>query len=172
MNDTSFFIEEGKEHRFAALYMSSDSMPSMLKKRKKGLKDKEPAKLVDITRSVQYHYDREKNKFLSGGGGLVSTLSDYMKFSKMLLNGGRTDNGVQIISPKTLQFMTMNHLPNNRDIASLSTPGYKELSAPGIGFGLGFSVVLESDHQTAGCRVSDGSAQISSAGTFAWGMTL
>jgi CubicO group peptidase (beta-lactamase class C family) len=69
--------------------------------------------------------------FFSGGGGLVSTTMDYMRFCQMLLNGGELD-GVRILSPTTVELMSRNHLP--RDM--------KEY-APGRGFGLDFSVVLD-----------------------------
>ena len=72
--------------------------------------------MIDISAITDYRYDKNKNKFLSGGGGLVSTLYDYLKFSQMLLNNGRSQDGkTQIISPKTLKFMTINHLPNNNN---------------------------------------------------------
>ena len=170
MNDTSFFVHKDKMDRFAKVYMSSLSQatfkpdPSKSKK-KKNIEDK----LIDISHTVAHNYDGSK-KFLSGGGGLVSTLDDYMSFCKMLLNGGKTENGVNIISPKTLEFMTMNHLPGDSDLISLTTDGYKELSQPGIGFGLGFSVILNDvDKGLNGRRVSDGSGQLSSVGSFAWG---
>lgn len=69
--------------------------------------------------------------FFSGGGGLVSTTSDYMRFCLMLLNGGELD-GVRILSPTTVDLMTRNHMP--RDVPERS---------PGQGFGLDFSVVLD-----------------------------
>ncbi len=77
--------------------------------------------------------------FLSGGGGLCSTLSDYHRFCRMLLNGGALD-GVQIISPKTLELMTANHLPGGKDLTELSQSLFSEADNAGIGFGLGFAV--------------------------------
>lgn len=77
-------------------------------------------------------------KFLSGGGGLLSTLSDYHRFCRMLLNGGALD-GVQIISPKTLDLMTANHLPDNKDLTQLSQSLFSEAENAGVGFGLGFA---------------------------------
>ena len=170
MNDTSFFIDNDKMHRFANLYMSSLSTPAMISKRRrrergKKVDDNKKEHLIDITNAVSHNYDKKKNKFLSGGGGLICTLNDYMLFCKMLLNGGKSNDGnTRIISPKTLEFMTINHLKDNKDIISLTTDGYKELSQPGIGFGLGFSVILNE-----GRRASDGSGQISSCGSFSWG---
>lgn len=67
----------------------------------------------------------------SGGGGLVSTTMDYMRFCQMLLNGGEL-GGVRILSPTTVDMMRANHLP--RDMGEYT---------PGSGFGLDFSVVLD-----------------------------
>lgn len=84
--------------------------------------------------------------FFSGGGGLVSTTMDYMRFCQMLLNGGELD-GVRLLSPTTVEMMSTNHLP--REIGEY---------APGLGFGLDFSVVLD--------PVEAGSV---SAGEYSWG---
>jgi CubicO group peptidase (beta-lactamase class C family) len=64
-------------------------------------------------------------KMLSGGGGLVSTMDDYLLFSRMLLNGGALE-GTRLLSPKTVDFMTRNHLDGTFE--------------PGWGFGLGVRV--------------------------------
>jgi CubicO group peptidase (beta-lactamase class C family) len=77
--------------------------------------------------------------YLSGGGGLCSTLPDYHRFCRMLLNGGALDD-VQIISPKTLELMTANHLPGGKDLTQLSQSLFSEADNAGIGFGLGFAV--------------------------------
>ena len=71
--------------------------------------------------------------FFSGGGGLVSTAMDYVRFCQMLLNGGELD-GVRILSPLTVNLMRRNHLP--KDMVEM-TPG------SGTGFGLDFAVVLD-----------------------------
>jgi CubicO group peptidase (beta-lactamase class C family) len=78
----------------------------------------------------------------SGGGGLVSTATDYLRFCRMLLNGGTLD-GAQILSPKTIELMTLNHLPGNADLPALSRSLFSEANFNGIGFGLGFSVILD-----------------------------
>jgi CubicO group peptidase (beta-lactamase class C family) len=77
--------------------------------------------------------------FYSGGGGLVSTAADYLKFCQMLLNGGQA-NGVRFLSRKTLAFMTLNHLPGGKDLTELSRSMFSEAAYAGIGFGLGFAV--------------------------------
>ncbi len=80
--------------------------------------------------------------FESGGGGLASTLADYHRFCQMLLNGGALD-GVQIISPKTLELMTANHLPGGGDLTQHSKSLFSEAENAGIGFGLGFACNID-----------------------------
>jgi CubicO group peptidase (beta-lactamase class C family) len=72
---------------------------------------------------------RVVQKWESGGGGLVSTTMDYARFTQMLLNGGSL-NGKRLVSPKTVAYMTADHL--GAGVASGPGPGY--------GFGLGFAV--------------------------------
>ncbi|GAB1262888.1 serine hydrolase domain-containing protein [Aurantivibrio plasticivorans] len=92
-----------------------------------------------------------KTTFESGGGGLVSTAQDYLTFCQMMLNGGSI-NGVQILSPKTVSYMTRDHLPGILG----NTSGVP--NRPGFGFGLGFAVTT--DPVAAGT--------ISSAGEYYW----
>ncbi|PTA42702.1 serine hydrolase [Micromonospora sp. RP3T] len=94
----------------------------------------------------------------SGGGGLVSTAADYHRFTQFLLRGGELD-GVRLLGPRTVRFMTRNHLPGGRDLASFSPEGFSETVLDGIGFGLGFAVVLD----PVPARVP------SSVGEFYWG---
>ena len=82
------------------------------------------------------------HKFQSGGGGLASTLADYHRFCRMLLNGGALD-GVQIISPKTLELMTANHLPGGGDLTQHSRSLFSEAEMAGTGFGLGFAQIID-----------------------------
>lgn len=79
-------------------------------------------------------------QLLSGGGGLVSTADDYMRFARMLLNGGALE-GVRILSPKTVAWMTRNHLPADMEPAH-GVYGQGD----SIGFGLGFAVVDDAAH--------------------------
>ncbi len=95
---------------------------------------------------------------LSGGGGLISTASDYERFTRMLLRGGVLD-GARILSPRTISLMTQNHLAGGADLGTLSTGGFAETSFEGIGFGLGFAVVEDPRP----------SKTISSPGEFYWG---
>jgi CubicO group peptidase (beta-lactamase class C family) len=83
-----------------------------------------------------------KHRFESGGGGLASTTADYLRFCQMLMNGGALD-GVQIISPKTLELMTANHLPGGGDLTQHSKSLFSEAENAGIGFGLGFAVNMD-----------------------------
>ena len=82
------------------------------------------------------------------GGGLVSTARDYLRFSQMLLNGGALD-GVRILSPKTIELMTANHLGE-------LPMGFR---GRGAGFGLGFGLVLNPGEV----------GEVSSAGEYNWG---
>lgn len=91
-------------------------------------------------------------KFESGGGGLVSTAHDYARFLQMLLNGGTLD-GKRYLSPKTIEYMTADHM------GTAVVPGPLYLPGPGYGFGLGFAV-----------RKANGEAAYTSpAGEYYWG---
>jgi CubicO group peptidase (beta-lactamase class C family) len=96
--------------------------------------------------------------FLSGGGGMVGTLSDYQRFADMLGFGGVLD-GERIIGRKTLEYMTLNHLPGGRTLNELGQSTFSEASMDGMGFGLGFSSLVD----------PAANAAVSSFGEFAWG---
>lgn len=81
-------------------------------------------------------------KLVSGGGGLVSTALDYHRFCTMLLNGGELD-GARIVGRKTIELMTMNHLPGGADLSTLSKSLFSEAANAGTGFGLGFAVNID-----------------------------
>jgi CubicO group peptidase (beta-lactamase class C family) len=99
-----------------------------------------------------------KHSFQSGGGGLASTIADYHRFCRMLLNGGALD-GAQIISPKTLELMTANHLPGGGDLTMHSKSLFSEAEMAGIGFGLGFA-----------CNIDPAATMLpGSKGEFYWG---
>jgi CubicO group peptidase (beta-lactamase class C family) len=93
-------------------------------------------------------------KYQSGGGGLVGTASDYLKFSVMLLNGGRLGN-VQLLGKKTVEYMTADHL------------GSIPIDAPGLGFGLGFQVRREAGIATLAGSVGE-YGWAGNAGTLFW----
>ncbi len=95
---------------------------------------------------------RVAGQWESGGGGMVSTAMEYARFAQMLLNGGTLD-GKRYLSPKTLGYMTSDHLGT----AIATTPLY--LPGPGHGFGLGFAVR----------KTSGEAAYPAEAGTYYWG---
>jgi CubicO group peptidase (beta-lactamase class C family) len=90
---------------------------------------------------------RKPPTMLSGGGGLVSTAADYHRFLQMLLHradspAGELD-GVRLLSPRTVAYMGRNHLPGNQDLERFGRPLNAESPQRGVGFGLGFAVVLD-----------------------------
>jgi CubicO group peptidase (beta-lactamase class C family) len=124
MHETSFVVREDQAERFAACYLPTpQGGMNLLDDPKKSAFLKSPT-------------------FYSGGGGLVSTADDYMKFCRMLLAGGQA-NGHRLISPSTLRLMTANHLPGGKDLTALSRSLFSESTNAGVGFGLGFAVVFD-----------------------------
>jgi CubicO group peptidase (beta-lactamase class C family) len=124
MRDTSFTIAEEQLARLACNY------------------ERQPdgsLRLIDAPQHSQYR-DRS---FFSGGGGLVSTAGDYFRFTAMLRNYGALD-GVRLLGRKTVALMTMNHLPGGQELTQLAQAGmFTETAYAGVGFGLGFSVMLD-----------------------------
>jgi CubicO group peptidase (beta-lactamase class C family) len=125
MTDTAFWCPPEKIGRFSSCYMPDGGG---------GLKLQD-----DATSST---YAKPPN-LESGGGGLVSTVHDYMRFCRMMLHGGRLD-GVQILSPKTVALFSLNHLPGNRELAEMTMPGmFSEGGYSGIGFSIGCGVNID-----------------------------
>ncbi|GAA3176510.1 serine hydrolase domain-containing protein [Blastococcus jejuensis] len=83
-----------------------------------------------------------KPAFLSGGGGLVSTAGDYLRFVELLRRGGSYDGG-RLLGPRTIAHMVRNHLPGNSDLETFGRPLFAETPLRGVGFGLGFSMVID-----------------------------
>jgi CubicO group peptidase (beta-lactamase class C family) len=138
MTDTDFHLPPEKHARFAANY-SPDGKGGLL--------------LIDDPAKSRYLKPRT---VCSGGGGLVSTAADYARFCQMMLNKGELD-GVRLLGRKTVELMTSNHLEG--DMADMGTPRFSESTYVGVGFGLGFSVMLDPAR-----------AQIlGSPGEYAWG---
>jgi CubicO group peptidase (beta-lactamase class C family) len=135
MTDTSFSCPEEKLDRLASLY---EHIPNG-----------EP-RLLEIPFL--------NTKMASGGGGLFSTMSDYHNFCSMLVNQGEF-NGTRLIGRKTLELMTVNHLPDNQDLTEMSESAFSETPYAGVGFGLGFSVMLDPAK----------SQTISDIGEYGWG---
>ncbi len=126
MGDTGFQLPADQVGRFAACY-------------RRGGPDESPYVLSDSPATSSYLAPKT---YFSGAGGLVSTAADYMRFATMLAGGGELD-GVHIIGRRTLQFMASNHLPGNCDLAAMGQPRFTETTMAGIGFGLGFAVLLD-----------------------------
>ena len=140
MNDTGFFVPEHGVSRLAALYQ-----PDPTTRR---------AKRLDAMGGAA----TRRPSLLGGGGGLVSSAHDYHRFMSMLANHGQLD-GVQLLSPRTMNMMTANHLPNNMDLSEFGRPLDLETTYDGVGFGLGFSVVVNPQKAKAH----------GSLGDFGWG---
>lgn len=140
MADTAFHVPADKKHRFTSNY---------------ALAPHEPLMIVDPFDASPY---LSPPVFLSGGGGLVGTVDDYQRFVDMLLNGGELD-GRRIIGRKTLEYMTINHLPEGKTLNELGQSLFSEAVMEGMGFGLGFSTLVDPARNGA----------VSSGGEFAWG---
>ena len=124
MRDTGFVVPDDKLSRFAASHRSVD----------KGVLE-----VVDDPATSRY---RTRRKYLSGGGGLVSTARDYARFCQMLLNGGELQ-GVRLLQSETVKEMTRNQLPI--EALPMRLGGFP---LPGTGFGLGVSVRLDTRSST------------------------
>jgi CubicO group peptidase (beta-lactamase class C family) len=141
MQDTGFWVPDEKVDRFAGCYR------------------RDADKKLVLTDDPQLSGYREEPSFLSGGGGLVSTTGDYLRFCQLLLGGGELD-GVRILGRKTVELMTANHLPGGQDLRAFALPGgYGEVGFAGMGFGLTVAVAKE----PAATQV------IGSAGEYMWG---
>jgi len=132
MEDTGFYVPAEKMGRFATLYKA------------------EEADNLGRDETLYWGDFSKLPRFLSGGGGLVSPASDYMRFCQMLLNGGELD-GVRLLSRKSVELMTANHLSEELIRSSLNIDG--------CGFGLGFAVLMDvAQSETLG-----------SEGEYSWG---
>lgn len=141
MHDTGFLVPDEEIGRFAASY---------------GRRHDKTLKLLDNPEKSTY---RRPPNFLSGGGGLVGTTEDYLRFCRMLLQGGEVD-GVRILGRKTIELMAMNHLPGGGELAEFAIPGsYGETGFDGVGFGLTMAVGLG----------PVATQSIGSSGDFYWG---
>ena len=140
MTDTAFWVGEDGAKDLAALYVA------------------EPG----TRRAVRYdplgRVALRPPDALLGGHGLVSTAADYHRFTRMLLGGGRLD-GTRLLGTRTLRYMTRNHLPGGVDLEAFGRPLFAETTFDGVGFGLGFSVVVDPVANKVPC----------SPGEFAWG---
>ncbi len=140
MSDTHFWVPDEKSDRLAALYSP------------------QPATLRAVRNEAMGRVWRQCPLCCLGGDGLISSAADYHRFTQMLLRGGELD-GVRLLSNRTLRYMTRNHLPGGVDLESFGRPLFAETTFDGIGYGLGFSVVLNPVANKV----------LSSSGEFAWG---
>jgi CubicO group peptidase (beta-lactamase class C family) len=131
MTDTGFYVPAEKSARFAAIYRSDGS-----------------GTLSPAENSATSPF-LAKPKLLSGGGGMVSTTRDYMRFLQMIAQGGQLD-GTRILKPETVALMTHNQLPPGVMPISMSVG-----KRPGVGFGLGFSVRVEPADQEPASRLAE-----------------
>jgi CubicO group peptidase (beta-lactamase class C family) len=127
MNDTAFWVPSDKIERFASCYVPGTGGCGLI------LQD-------DARESIYY---ATPPRLESGGAGLVSTAHDYLRFCRMMLNGGTLD-GVQILSPKTVALFSVNYLPDGREMADMAPPGmFGGTSYAGVGFSLGCGVNVD-----------------------------
>jgi CubicO group peptidase (beta-lactamase class C family) len=131
MTDTSFYVTDPARHARIVEPFKNDRA---------------------IGAGVDFNDPRVAQKWESGGGGMVGTVTDYARFTAMLMNGGTLD-GKRYLGPKTLAYMTSDHM------GSAIVPGPYYLPGPGYGFGLGFGVRKE-----AGVAAAAGSP-----GEYSWG---
>ena len=141
MPDTDFQVTPDNKDRLTQIYQPKGIKPGSFFAAATG-------KGVEVANQAVSDRFINGGNFESGGGGLVSTARDYLRFSQMMLNGGELD-GVRLLSPKTIELMTANHLG---DIPM----GF---GRRGSGFGLGFGLVLDPGEV----------GEVSSAGEFNWG---
>jgi CubicO group peptidase (beta-lactamase class C family) len=141
MNETGFWVPEDRVDRLARLYVPNP---------KNG-------RAVPAPEALGRGMNRPPT-MLGGGGGLAGTAADYLRFCHMLLGRGELD-GVRLLGSRTVDYMTRNHLPGGADLESFGRPLFAETSFDGVGFGLGFAVVLDA----AANKV------LRSTGEYSWG---
>ena len=140
MTETGFFIDEADTARLAAPYIPA-------------ARTQKATRIGDIGGSPT-----TRPTCLSGGGGLIGSSADYHRFTQMLLRGGELD-GARLLGPRTVAYMTRNHLPGDVDLEAIGRPLFAETTFDGVGFGLGFSVVKDPVKNKV----------LSLPGEFAWG---
>jgi len=141
MQDTGFAVPEDQAHRFSSLYRpASGAVMGAASPPVDPLKDRDPGLLLlDAVATSPY---LRSPRFYSGGGGLVSTMGDYCRFCQMLMDGGILGQ-TRLLSPKTIEYMRLNQLPNGADLAAMGQAVWSETNYEGIGFGIGWAVVID-----------------------------
>lgn len=149
MPDTAFYMDPAKLQRVAQLQID----PATNKRPEFGNSD-------DLT--------KEKVRWFSGGGGLLSTASDYARFCQMLVNGGELE-GVRLLSPKTLAVMTSDQVPPHASrVGQMQvTQDLNPFPELGQSFGLGFAVRTDMGHSAVSGSVGD-YFWAGAAGTYFW----
>jgi CubicO group peptidase (beta-lactamase class C family) len=147
MTDTDFHVPPEKVDRFAACYQRAPDALSVLQD--------DPATSPYLTPPA----------FISGGGGLIGTLSDYHRFCECLRRGGELD-GARLLGPRTLSLMRRNHLPGGKSVGEMALDGFSETGNAGVGFGLGFAMTL--DQMAAGTLGQDDYYWGGAASTIFW----
>lgn len=138
MEKTGFAVPKSAAKELTALYKTTT---------KGGLSLMDPGAESGFIEPVTRHH---------GGGGLVSVATDYMRFADMLRRGGEL-GGARLLSPKTVELMTSNHLGG--DMESMGQPTFGESNFRGVGFGLGMAVVIDPARAQL----------LTSAGEYFWG---
>ena len=123
MTDTGFSVSDADRPRLTALYAHDPATATAV-----------PFPGVDVI--------SPERKFLAGGHGLASTAADYHRFTQMLLRRGELD-GVRLLAPRTVDFMTANHLPGNATLTEFGRPLLDLACNEGYGFGLGLSPLVD-----------------------------
>jgi CubicO group peptidase (beta-lactamase class C family) len=139
MTETDFWVPAERRDRFARLYVRGPA----------------DGRATPMRRAPEL---AERPAMLGGGGGLTGTMHDYLRFCHLLLGRGELD-GVRLLGSRTVDYMTRNHLPGGADLETFGRPLFAETTFDGVGFGLGFSVMLD----PAANRV------LGSAGSYSWG---
>lgn len=135
MTDTAFEVSDDRVDRFASCYVKTDD---------------DPLRLMDPGLGTAYGAGKVRQH--SGGGGLTSTIDDYLRFAEMLRRKGELD-GQRLLAPRTVELMSTNALRG--DLASMGQPVFSEVSFDGIGFGLGVSVTIEPGLTKTACNQGD-----------------
>ena len=147
MGDTGFWVEGEAAGKLAALYAAGPQG--------------RPVRFDELGRRAL-----RRPSCLEGGTGLVSTAADYHRFTQALLRGGELD-GVRLLGSRTLAYMARNHLPGGADLESFGRRLFAETTFDGVGYGLGFAVLLD----PVANKVLSGPGELSwggSASTFFW----
>jgi CubicO group peptidase (beta-lactamase class C family) len=142
MNDTGFQVEAGEEKRLGATYVADAATGTATPDSDAG--------------TVGIH----EPPYLSGGGGLVSSASDYLRFAELLRRRGELE-GARLLAPRTVDYMTKNHLPGNADRVGFGVPVFVDQPERDLGQGYGLGLGVMVDPLAA--------KTLATAGSYGWG---